>query len=181
LCPWGAYTNDYVCATRESNHHYHPCSRAIRDFHDHAGVIEWIHGNGEPVLRDHELIRDLRNLSLLIECDRVLGRDSDTYRQHYGPDLRCPGSSAPRSPPGSRAPAAWPWLLAGLLALATLASLATARRQAAGWLCGGGLLIVGVWAACGGGGSAPPPPPSAPVVSLSTTALALGQQGMGST
>lgn len=90
-----------------------------------------------------------------------------------------------RVPPGFRLPFGWPWLLAGLLALGTLASLAPARRRAAGWLFATALLLVGVWAACGGsgggggGGSSPPAP--APIASLSTMGLTFSQQSVGST
>jgi len=85
-----------------------------------------------------------------------------------------------RVPPSFRLLIGWPWLLAGLVALATLVSLATARRRALGWLFAAALLVVGVWVACGGGGSSPPPP-SAPIASLSPTSLTFGQQGTGST
>jgi subtilase family serine protease len=87
-----------------------------------------------------------------------------------------------RVPPGSRLPTGWPWLLAGLLALATLLSLAPARRRPAGWLFATALLVVGVWVACGGsggGGSSPPAP--APIVSLSPANLTFSQVNMGST
>ncbi len=89
-----------------------------------------------------------------------------------------------RAPPSFRLLIGWPWLLPGLLALATLASLATARRRAAGLLFATALLVVGVWAACGGeagggGGSTPPPP--APLISLSPTSLTFGQQMTGTT
>jgi hypothetical protein len=85
----------------------------------------------------------------------------------------------PRVPPSFRVPVGWPWLLAGLLALGTLVSLAAARRRPAGWLVATALLVVGVWAACGGGGASGPPP--APMASLSTTSLTFSQQNMGST
>jgi hypothetical protein len=72
----------------------------------------------------------------------------------------------------------WLWLLTGLLALATLASLGTRRRTAA-WLFVSALLLVGVWAACGGSGGGVPPSVPAPAVSLSPTSLAFGQQILG--
>src|SRR5208337_3630638 len=83
-------------------------------------------------------------------------------------------------PPSFRLLIGWPWLLAGLLALATLVSLATARWRPAGALFATALLVVGIWVACGGGGSSLPPP-SAPIASLSETSLKFGQQGTGST
>jgi len=83
-------------------------------------------------------------------------------------------------PPGPRSPVGWPWLLAGLLALATLISLAAARRRAASLLFAGALLVVGVWVACGGGGGDSNPPPPAPVVSLSPASLTFGQVNYGS-
>jgi hypothetical protein len=100
-----------------------------------------------------------------------------------------PASSAVRARRGKalpifRLPYGWPWLMAGLLALATLVSFATARRRPAGLLVATALMVVGVWVACGGGGgggSGSGPPPSAPVVSLSSTSLTFGQQGMGTT
>jgi len=85
-----------------------------------------------------------------------------------------------RVPPSFRLLIGWPWLLAGLLALATLVSLATARWRPAGALFATALLVVGIWVACGGGGSSLPPP-SAPIASLSQTSLTFGQQGTGST
>ena len=84
-------------------------------------------------------------------------------------------------PVGYRLPIGWSWLLAGSLALATLMSLATARRRWATWLLASALVVVGIWAACGGGGSGPPPPPPAPTVSLSPASLTFGQQGIGVT
>jgi hypothetical protein len=94
------------------------------------------------------------------------------------------GAKAPtprlrRRPPTLRLPACWPWLLAGLLALATLTSLATARRRAAGLLFPTTLLVVGIWMACGGGGS--PPPPPVPAVSLLPTSLTFSPQNTGTT
>jgi hypothetical protein len=83
-----------------------------------------------------------------------------------------PPVALPRVPPRFRLPAGWPWLLAALLALATLVSMAAPRRRRASWLFATALLVVGIWAACGGGGggsggSSPPAP--APVVSLLPT------------
>jgi hypothetical protein len=85
-----------------------------------------------------------------------------------------------RVPPSFRLPAGGPWLLAGLLALATLASLATARRRVAGWMFATILLVVGVWAACGGGGGGGGQAP-APIASLSTASLSFGQLAVSST
>ena len=84
-----------------------------------------------------------------------------------------------RIPPSFRLPAGGPWLWAGLLALATLASLARARRRTAGWMFATLLLVVGIWAACGGGGGGGPAP--APIASLSTTSLSFGQLALNST
>jgi hypothetical protein len=88
-----------------------------------------------------------------------------------------------KAPPSFWLPIGWPWLLAGLLALATLVSLATTRPRAPSWLFVTALLVVGIWVACGGGGggggSAPPPP--APLVSLSPSNLAFGQENMSVT
>jgi hypothetical protein len=84
-----------------------------------------------------------------------------------------------RPPPSFRLHIGWPWLWAGLLALATLLSLATARRRPAGWLFATALLV-GIWAACGGGGGSSPPPP-APIVSLSPPSLTFSQQNTGTT
>ena len=82
-----------------------------------------------------------------------------------------------------RLPAGWFRRLVALLALVTLMSLATARRLGLGWVLATTLLVMGVWAACGGsgggGGSSPPAP--APIVSLSPTGLALGQENLGLT
>jgi len=84
-------------------------------------------------------------------------------------------------PAGLRLPVGLPWFLAGLLALAMLASLAKERRRA-GLAFATAMLVVGIWAACGGGGGgSSPPPPAAPIVSLSATNLAFGQENMGST
>ena len=88
-----------------------------------------------------------------------------------------------RVPPTFPLPVGWPWLLAGLLALATFMSLAAARRRAPGWLFATALVVVGVWAACGGGGggeSTPAPTPT-PAVSLSPTSLTFSSQTMGTT
>ena len=91
-----------------------------------------------------------------------------------------------RVPPSVRLPLAWPWLLAGLLALVTLVSLAAARRGPAAWLFASALMVlaVGVWVACGGGGggggSSSPPAP-APIVSFSTASLTFSQQDTGTT
>ncbi len=92
------------------------------------------------------------------------------------------GSSATpqlRVHPNFRLPAGGLWLWAGLLALATLVSLARARRRVAGWMFATIMLVVGVWAACGGGGGYTPP--SAPIVSLSTASLSFGQLALNST
>jgi hypothetical protein len=88
-----------------------------------------------------------------------------------------------RVPPSFRLRVGWPWLLAGLLALAALVSLATARRRPVGWLFATALLVVGVWAACGGGGGGggSPPPAPAPIASFSPPSLAFGQELEGST
>jgi subtilase family serine protease len=88
-----------------------------------------------------------------------------------------------RIPPSPRLLVGWPWLLAGLLALATLLSLATARRHQAAWLFATALLVVGVWAACGGGGGGGGggSPPQAPDVSLSPGSLTFSQQNTGTT
>ena len=94
-----------------------------------------------------------------------------------------PPVAPPRVPPCFRLPVGWPWLLAGLLALATMMSLATVRRRPACLLFAIALLVVGVWAACGGGGGggggggSPP----APVVSLSPTSLTFGPENTGLT
>ncbi|MBZ5671790.1 MAG: Ig-like domain repeat protein [Acidobacteriia bacterium] len=84
-------------------------------------------------------------------------------------------------PPSSRLSSFWwPWLLAGLLALATLMSLAAARGRPAGFLFATALLVVVVWAACGGGGGGSGGGPRlAPAVSLSTTNLSFGQVRLG--
>src|SRR5208337_287837 len=88
-----------------------------------------------------------------------------------------------RIPPSPRLLVGWPWLLTGLLALATLLSLATARRHQAAWLFATALLVVGIWAACGGGGGGGGggSPPPAPDVSLSPASLTFSQQNTGST
>ena len=95
-----------------------------------------------------------------------------------------PPSSPPGVPPAVRLPFGWPWLLAGLMALGTLASLAAARRRPAGWLFATALLVVGVWAACGGGssggsggGSSPAAP--VPLESISPASLTFSQQYTG--
>jgi len=87
----------------------------------------------------------------------------------------------PRLPPTFPAPAAWPWLLAALLALATLLYVASRRRGAPVWLLGVALTVLGVWIACGGGGggggSNPPP---APVVTFLPSTLAFESETTGS-
>jgi len=103
---------------------------------------------------------------------------SITTTANVSPRLHTP---QPRIPPSFRLPVGLPWLLAGLLALATLVSLATARRRPASLLFATALLVVGIWVACGGGGGGSPPPPPAPVVSLSPTSLTFSQQNVGST
>jgi hypothetical protein len=85
-----------------------------------------------------------------------------------------------RAPPSFRMRVEWLWLLAALLALATLVSLAMARRRPVGWLFASSLLVVGVWAACGGGGGSSAPAP-APIVSFGPPSLAFGQEPEGST
>jgi subtilase family serine protease len=85
----------------------------------------------------------------------------------------------PRVPPSFRPLTGWLWLLVGMLALATLVGLATARRHPAGWLFASVMLVVGLWAACGGAGGSGPPP--APLVSLSPASLSFGQEDAGST
>jgi hypothetical protein len=90
-----------------------------------------------------------------------------------------PTAPRPRVPPMFGLPAKWPWLLAGLLALATMMSLATVRRRPACLLSATALLVVGIWAACGGGGVSSPPP-AAPLVSLSPASLTFGQVNYGS-
>jgi hypothetical protein len=93
-----------------------------------------------------------------------------------------PPAQQRRVPPNLRLPVGWPWLFAGLLALATLTSLARARRRSADLLLATALLVVGIWVACGGGGGGgSSPPPSAPVVSLQPASLTFGQQSASST
>jgi hypothetical protein len=92
-----------------------------------------------------------------------------------------PPKAQRRGPPGFRLPVGWLLLLAAMLTLTTLLSLATARRRPAAWLFATALLVVGVWVACGGGGSSSPPPPQAPVVNLSANSLTFSQQTVGST
>jgi hypothetical protein len=82
-------------------------------------------------------------------------------------------------PPSFRSPVAWPWLLAGLLGLATLASLATAGRSGTTLLFGVTLLVAGAWAACGGGGG--PSPLPAPSVNLAPSALTFYSPSVGAT
>jgi len=87
-----------------------------------------------------------------------------------------------QAPASLRLHVGWLWFLVGLLALATLMSLAAARRRATGLVFATYLLVVGVWMACGGGGgggSSPPIP--APLVSMSPGTLFFGQQKAGST
>jgi hypothetical protein len=79
-----------------------------------------------------------------------------------------------------RPPAAWHCLLPWLLAVATLMSLAIARRRPAGLLFAAALLVVGVWVACGGGGGGNPAPPPAPNVTFSPSSLTFGSQVPGS-
>jgi hypothetical protein len=86
-----------------------------------------------------------------------------------------------RVPPSFRLDVGWPWLLAALLALATLVTLATARWRPVAWLFASALLVVGIWVACGGGGSSSSSPPPAPVVSLSPASLTFSQQNTGTT
>jgi len=89
----------------------------------------------------------------------------------------------PQLPSALRLPAGLTWLLVGLLALATLTSLAVARRRPAAWLFVTALLVVGVWVACGGGGAGNGgggPPPPVPAVSLSATSLNFGTFALGS-
>lgn len=93
-----------------------------------------------------------------------------------------PRRRQPKLPSALRLPVGLPWLLVGLLALATLTSLAVARRRPAAWLFVTALLVVGVWVACGGGGAGSGgggPPPPAPAVSLSATSLNFGQSSLG--
>jgi hypothetical protein len=64
-------------------------------------------------------------------------------------------------PPGFTGLGRMFWLY-GLLGLASLATLAAARKRRAAWLLGAGLLIVMLWCACGGGGTKTVPPPTNP-------------------
>jgi hypothetical protein len=80
-------------------------------------------------------------------------------------------------PPRARLPVGWPWLLMGSLVLATLVSLAIARRSAA-WLFAAALLV-GAWAACGGGGGGGGGG-SPPVAILSATSLTFAKQYLNS-
>ena len=86
-------------------------------------------------------------------------------------------------PPGFRPRVEWPWIMAGLLALAMLVNLATARGRPVAWLFATALLVAGAWVACGGnsGGGPSPVPPPEPVVSFSPASLAFGSQTTGST
>jgi subtilase family serine protease len=99
-----------------------------------------------------------------------------------GPNSLAPPAPHFRIPPSPRPLVGWPWLLAGLLALATLMSLAAARRWAAGLPFAAALLVVGVWVACGGGGGGGySPPPVAPLVNFFPSALIFGYQNTGTT
>jgi subtilase family serine protease len=99
-----------------------------------------------------------------------------------GANSLAPPVPRPRIPPNPRLPVRWPWLLTGLLTLATLMSLAAARRRAARLLFTTALLVAGIWVACGGGGGGgTPPPPPAPDVSLSPSSLTFGQLITGTT
>jgi hypothetical protein len=84
-----------------------------------------------------------------------------------------------KAPPGFDLPRAWFWLLAGLLALATLVTLATGRS--AGWLFATALLAVGAWGACGGSGGGGGTPNSAPtpIVSLAPASLTFSSPNTG--
>ncbi len=103
-----------------------------------------------------------------------------------GGSSAAPPLSQRRAPPPFHEQVAYPWQLAGLLALASLLCLATAWRRPAAWLFATALLLAGFWVACGGSaggggqgnGSSPAPATSA---SFSPASLAFGQQGEGST
>ncbi len=82
-----------------------------------------------------------------------------------------------RTPSSFRLHVGWSWLFAGLLALATLLSLAAARRRTVGWLVASTLLVVSLWVACGGAGGGGPAP--VPRVSVSTTSLTFDKQTLG--
>jgi len=87
-----------------------------------------------------------------------------------------------RVPPSSQAPEGGLWILAMMLCLAVLTSLAAKRRRAAALLLASALLVMGVWVACGGGGGGGnSPPPSAPVVAFSAPSLTFSQQTTGTT
>jgi len=86
-----------------------------------------------------------------------------------------------RLPPKAYPLTGWPWLVAGLLALAALSCRASARRRSARWLFATALLVTAIVVACGGGsggggGSSPPP---APILSLSPTGLTFSSQNVG--
>jgi hypothetical protein len=89
-----------------------------------------------------------------------------------------------RAPPGVRQLSGWPWFLGVLLASAALlTALGAARWRPASLVFATALLVAGIWVACGGGGGGAgnSPPAPAPVVNLSPTSLAFGQESMGST
>jgi len=95
--------------------------------------------------------------------------------------------SPPRTAPPSHRPLVrWPWVLAELLAVAMLISLAATSRRPVGVMLAIALLLVGIWVACGGagggsgGGGSNPPSGPAPQVSLTPGSLAFGQQVLGS-
>ena len=87
------------------------------------------------------------------------------------------------SPPSLHLLVAWPWLLAGLLTLATALSLAVASRRKAGWVFAVLLLVAVIVAACGGGGGgvSNPSPPTAPILSLFETSVTFPSQTTGTT
>jgi hypothetical protein len=93
-----------------------------------------------------------------------------------------PPTPQPGIPSRFHLPFGRPWLWAGLLALATLLSLAAGHQRPARWLFGMALLAVGVWLACGGGGGGGGGnPPPAPLASLSAMSLTFSQQNTGTT
>jgi subtilase family serine protease len=81
-----------------------------------------------------------------------------------------------RVPPSFRLPLKWPWLMAGLLALAILLNLTVSRRPAR-WFLIVALLAAGIWVACGsgGGGNTNNPPPSG-TISFSSATISFGGQ-----
>jgi hypothetical protein len=109
-------------------------------------------------------------------------------RMREAPERRVPPSPAPYGTgPSFRLKVGLPWLAAWLLALLLAVGALSERRK---WspvrdrrygvaTLAATLLVVGIWAACGGGGSSGPPP--APAVSLSTTSLSFGTQGVNTT